>query len=92
MVTQRPLEALFLVRVQAGQPRRRPSNSNVVNIMRRKTEFSDLRANRHKRINGPSIRQLFGNALMPFSVRFEDNSDPVHNIGDVKNAHHPIVY
>ena len=27
MVTQRPLEALFLVRVQAGQPRKRPSFS-----------------------------------------------------------------
>ena len=38
-VTQRPLEALFMVRIHAGQPTQILSNSRVVSNMRMKSEL-----------------------------------------------------
>jgi hypothetical protein len=72
MVTQRPLEALFLVRVQAGQPTQILSNRRTVSEIRRNRSNLHWRTEtRQNAVYSSAIRKRFSALSMDFRT-FQD--------------------
>jgi hypothetical protein len=75
MVTQRPLEALFLVRVQAGQPIQTPSNQRTASEIQRNLSNLHWRIETHKNAPKRSLFVSYSSKVSTASMGFRTFSD-----------------